>query len=404
MVQNSAELEMWKDAEKEKAKAKKQKAALKKSTGSKTNGDNMDNGEKEKDEDVPDVKTDDIPDPNHKPFFLIAQGGKQHRKVFMSKEKLGIDRVAKIKENPHPRNAVFLFDKRTKTIRLASERNFALSSRMGKNMKKGAIAVFRRIMDGQVGPDQKLTIGKSNVSNNKKQCLNINGKNVDMAPLQWWSCSKASATQKIVREDKTKKKGKADFTKSRFLIRLTGKTQRNIFMSQETQGKDFVLKIAKRPDNWRSWFIMDKRTSSVRLFTQRHLAIANLAGKNQKSGKALVMRKFSASDKSQAIQVVGHKFQNKNSKKCIGTMSDENKDNIYVNYWQCVPGKATQKWERIPVEGDYEELCKDINKGAKRWRQCPGKADKFLGLRCKRVIEKKGQNEFLVKKCGKQSW
>lgn len=300
MVQTSAEMGLWKDKSKKAEKDKKAKAALKKGSGSKTNGDNMDNGEKEKDEAIPDVKTDDIPDPNHKPFFLMAQAGKTHRKVFMSKEKLGIDRVAKIKENPHPRNATFLFDKRTKTIRLASERNFALSSRMGKNMKKGSAAVFRRIMDGKVEASQKLTIGKSAVSNNKKQCLQLAGKNEDMAALQWWTCNK-SAPQKIVRTDKTKKKGKADFTKSRFLIRLAGKTQRNVFMSQETQGKDFVLKIAKRPANWRSWFIMDKRTSSVRLFTQRHLAIANLAGKGNKPGKAMVMRKFAADDKSQSI-------------------------------------------------------------------------------------------------------
>jgi nicotinic acid phosphoribosyltransferase len=74
-------------------------------------GDNMADNDKEKDEleNIPDVTVDDEVDPNLKTFFLVLKG----RKVFMSEEKLGIDRVAKIKEQPHDKNAVFLFDKRT---------------------------------------------------------------------------------------------------------------------------------------------------------------------------------------------------------------------------------------------------------------------------------------------------
>jgi hypothetical protein len=137
---------MWKDAEKAKEKKKEAKAALKKSTKSKTNGDNMDNGEKEKDEAIPDVSVDDQVDNSVPKFFLVLQG-KTGRKVFMSQEKLGIDRVAKVKENPRPKNSVFIYDKRTKTVRLASERNFAISAKMGKQLKTGTAAVFRRILN-----------------------------------------------------------------------------------------------------------------------------------------------------------------------------------------------------------------------------------------------------------------
>jgi hypothetical protein len=177
---------------------------------------------------------------------------------------------------------------------------------------------------------------------------------------------------------------------------------RNIFMSNEKIGDESVLKIAKKPNDWHSWFIMDKRTSSIRLFVRRHLAISNLAGKTGKNGHQLVLREFAKGDLSQGILVNGHRIVNKKSKRCISTANNQNTDNTFVTYWPC-SGHATQKWDRIPVPGDSEELCKDIvKKGGRRFRECPGQPPKFLGMKCKRVIEKKGQHEFLVKKCGEQ--
>jgi hypothetical protein len=123
-----------------------------------------DDDEKEALEDIPDVTADDYKDTAVKTFTIMLKT-KGNRSVFMSKEKLGVDRVAKIKANPHPRNSVFFFDARTKTIRLASERNFALSNRSGKELKQGHQAVFRRILDSKVTKDQVLTIGKAQIKN-----------------------------------------------------------------------------------------------------------------------------------------------------------------------------------------------------------------------------------------------
>jgi len=62
------------------------------------------------------------------------------------------------------------------------------------------------------------------------------------------------------------------------------KGHRNIYVSKEKQGEDFVLKLGKKPDNWRSWWIVDKRTQTIRLYVQPHLAISNKAGKSVKPG------------------------------------------------------------------------------------------------------------------------
>ena len=147
-------------------------------------GENMDGDDAEKEslEDIPDVTADDYKDTSVKTFSIVLKA-KGNRKVFMSKEKLGVDRVAKIKVNPHPRNSMFFFDARTNTIRLASERNFALSNTSGKGLKQGHNAVFRRILDAKVMPDQVLNIKAHSISNKGKKCLEVKGKNADMAAL-----------------------------------------------------------------------------------------------------------------------------------------------------------------------------------------------------------------------------
>lgn len=155
-----SEANLWADIE----ESKKDKAKAAVAAVAPQEGENMEGEDEEKDEqeNVPDVSVDDETDPNLKPFFIVLKT-KGNRKAFMSKEKIGIDRVAKIKVNPHPRNSVFLFDKRSKTIRLASERNFVLSNKMDKGLKQGHKAVFRRIMNATVQPDQVLTIGAKNI-------------------------------------------------------------------------------------------------------------------------------------------------------------------------------------------------------------------------------------------------
>jgi hypothetical protein len=172
---------MWLDVATDKKKAKK---APKVDATKPLKAENMKGDDKEDEalDDVPDVTQDDFKDPNLKPFFIVLSG-KGNRKVFMSKQKLGIDRVAKIKVNPPAKNSVFLFDKRTNTIRLASERNFVLSNKMGKGMKAGHEAVFRRILNSKITADQVLVMGKKNIHNKGKKCLDVNGKNADMASL-----------------------------------------------------------------------------------------------------------------------------------------------------------------------------------------------------------------------------
>ena len=366
---------------------------------------NMSGNDREKDdlETIPDVTVDDYKDPTLKPFYIVLTG-KGNRRVFMSKEKIGIDRVAKIKDSPHPRNSLFLYDKRTMTIRLQSERNFALGNKMGKKLKAGHNAVFRRVIDGKVTDDQLLVISGKGISNKANKCLDVMGQIKDMASLQWWNCKPGKASQKFAQLDKDNEKTgeEINFNLTRFQIKTEASGNRNVYISKEKNGNDFVLKIGRRND-WRTWFIMDKKTHTIRLYTQPHLAISNLAGKNLKPGAPLVMRPYNRKDESQQIDINGKKFQNSKSKRCLSTANNLNVDNAGLNFWPCI-GKDTQKWTRVPIKGNYEELCKDYIKDGGRYRKCPGKADKFLGKHCVRHVQMKSGKEILVKTCGKETW
>jgi len=206
-----------------------------------------------------------------------------------------------------------------------------------------------------------------------------------------------------VKESKNKDTAKPDFTKTRFQLILGAKGKRKVFLSKEKAGEDFVLKISKEDKGWRSWFIMDKSRSRIKLFTQQHLEMSVKAGKGVKPGAALVMRKHNKEDTSQPVLIKGSKIQNKKSKRCLATQNNENKDQIYINFWPCTSGKETQKWSREAVKGDYDELCKEfLNKEeGMRYKKCPGKKDVKLGTHCIRTVIQKHGKDILVKQCGK---
>jgi len=146
-----------------------------------------------------------------------------------------------------------------------------------------------------------------------------------------------------------------------------------VYVSKESLGEDvFALKIKKtltEKEAWRSWFIIDSRTQSIRLFTQPHLALSNLKPKSLKPDSFLVMRAYHKDDKSQH----GYKFNTKtitigsgDAKKCLQTQNKESKDEIHLVLWQC-NDHVNQQWKRDAVEGNYEELCSEVKKEGNRY-------------------------------------
>jgi len=116
-------------------------------------------------------------------------------------------------------------------------------------------------------------------------------------------------------------------------------------MSTEQVGPDHILKVKRGVNNWRAWYIMDKRTRSIRLFERRALAISNQHNHGNKAGHFAVLRNFVRSDKAQNLKWSGSRIRNR-GKKCLTIKDFKNTDMNYVNFWKC-KGKNTQKWKRV---------------------------------------------------------
>jgi len=103
------------------------------------------------------------------------------------------------------------------------------------------------------------------------------------------------------------------------------------------------------------------------------------------------------------MKVNGHRIQIQGTKNCLSTNNQQTKDDTTLVWWGC-HGFKTQKWIRINDFSPYDDLCKDKKIEGKRYRVCPGKANKFLGESCKNQVEVRNKKEILVKKCGSKTW
>lgn len=83
-----------------------------------------------------------------------------------------------------------------------------------------------------------------------------------------------------------------DFDKNKFALQLTMPGKRRVFMSKVNTMGGYLAKIKQGINNDKSQFIFDKRTNSVRLFSDRSMALSNQLGKGSKRDYNAVFRKF----------------------------------------------------------------------------------------------------------------
>ena len=107
-------------------------------------------------------------------------------------------------------------------------------------------------------------------------------------------------------------------------------------MSAKEQGNGWVLKVNKVRNGWRSWFIYDHRSRSLRLEKDRRLALSNhyVQGKDQLVvGKNAIMRKFN-NEVDQYIILKGKLITNK-ANKCLTPFQYKLEVDNAVTWWHC---------------------------------------------------------------------
>jgi len=285
--------------------------------------------------------------------FMLESQGKGNLRLTVSKMISGKDRVVKLQAKRNDWRAWFIFDARTKSIRLDAFRYLALSNQDGSNrLNVGKIAALRK-WEGQV--DQKNLHLKAaskkgivHITNYKRKCLTPTAfKSKDMNTLTWWHCNQNPVQQwkQIFKIPLKHPKGKLWETPFHIAAKMPG--HRQLYMSKQKNGHDNILKAATGKADWRALFIVDKRTKSIRLHSNRKLAMSNADSiekgkKRMKKGKMVAMREY----KGQADQEIwfNHAHISNKNKQCLTFQNYQNKDENTLMFWPCNKN-PTQNWE-----------------------------------------------------------
>lgn len=123
---------------------------------------------------------------------------------------------------------------------------------------------------------------------------------------------------------------------------MTGK--RLVYVSRSRNGSEYILKIRKNIHGWRTWFIYDPRTKSVRLYRNRRYAISNQRHIGLRQGGYAVVRRFVRG----ADQKLYFKSTNITNKigNCLTLRSFLNQDEQALTFFEC-RGIGSQSFKRV---------------------------------------------------------
>ena len=347
-------------------------------------------------------------------------------RIIVSSTKQGTGFVAKIQTGNMGWRQEFMYDSRTKSIRVASLPTMALSNQIGLGLKKGKTLAFRTYNGGK---DQTVKSKKDRILNIDNNCLTSKEyKLTEGNTLAWWNCAPENSPKqsqiwrtvwiqehkkgtikwnkklapisrerfksakiphrKVVKKAPTPKQVEEQVIPKpvpvrndkkllndglwsyKFQIRAPQDTDYNLYMSAQEQGNGWVVKGNKQKNGWRSWFVYDHRTRSMRLEVDRRLALSNhfAAGKDQLVvGKNAIMRKF----ENQVDQyiILKDKLVTNKAEKCLTPFQYKLDIDNSMTWWHC-KDLPVQKWVRVdskwhghdPVDKNEDRLVINSNK------------------------------------------
>lgn len=193
----------------------------------------------------------------------------------MSNDRDGAEYLAKIKSGIFNWRSSFVYDTRTKSIRLAHKPQFTLANIKGSKMRKGANVVFRSYAR-QLFRETFTVFQDKKILNIGLQCLTPSDYRAEENNnLIWWKCS-GHQSQKWKKVSKVPfQKLYGDYQDKKFQIQLNMHGKRLVYISAAKNGSEHILKIRRKAHGWRTYFIYDKRTKSIRLFRNRVFALSN---------------------------------------------------------------------------------------------------------------------------------
>lgn len=118
----------------------------------------------------------------------------------------------------------------------------------------------------------------------------------------------------------------------------------NMYMSKDRDGAEYLAKIKTGVYNWRSWFVYDHRTRSIRLAHQPKFALAVPYGKKMRKGINVVFRSYENQLFKETLMVFKDKQVINIGLQCMTPSDYRAEENNNLIWWRC-SGHQTQKWK-----------------------------------------------------------
>lgn len=125
-----------------------------------------------------------------------------------------------------------------------------------------------------------------------------------------------------------------DFGKQKFGLQMMSSGKRRVYISTVQTLGGFLARTKQGIKNWRSWFIYDKRTKSVRLFKDKTMVLSNALGKGSKRGNYAVFRKY-AGTRDQVISVTNSRYIKNKQGHCLTPEHMKNGDRVSLTWAKC---------------------------------------------------------------------
>jgi hypothetical protein len=240
----------------------------------------------------------------------------------------------------------FVFDKRTRTIRSAEKRGFAISNQLGQGYRIG-VAVVIRPWIGEIYQKIAFYGGNiRNVRNNGGKCLDVAGaSNTHNRHVIFWTCHNGANQGWVLDTQGVKYPKQALKDGVRFQIKTRMQSHRALVVTEDIGGKQFRLRI-QDSNSWdlKQWFVFDSRTRTIRTMSDRRNVISGQNGKGFTNGNNAVVRVYQ-NHSNQKMSFWPGKLRNirNNARQCLDVHGGADQNMRYTIFYGCHNG-LNQAW------------------------------------------------------------
>jgi len=177
-------------------------------------------------------------------------------------------KLMRIRKAKNDAKEFFVYDNELGEVALASDKRYVLQ------MEKGSITRGRKLVVAKVTPECKDTnkvrffagnYKNMRLASNTGLCFDIYyGKDKEGQQVVFWSCHNG-ANQKWFPSYKLDTKQDLGFKDRPFQVKSAMAGGRVLYVGEKVGDKQYRMRLRLPKNDWREWFVFDKKTHSVRV-------------------------------------------------------------------------------------------------------------------------------------------